>query len=188
MSGTQATLPSSQGPLTGDVPDALSGSEGHAASATSWAALRQGVGPMILIAVAVVIVWYGLGFYDDVPFAQQILGAKASLTEVLGTAMSLPMPFVPFPHQVLGDFFASLSYPLDSTRGLWLHMGTTGLEALLGLLAGAVLGILIATVFVHSRPIEAAFLPYVVASQTVPILAVAPIVIGILGITLAAKT
>jgi NitT/TauT family transport system permease protein len=49
-------------------------------------------------------------------------------------------------------------------------------EAALGFVAGAVLGLVLATIFVHSRWLERAFVPYVVASQTVPIIAIGPMI------------
>ena len=153
----------------------------------SLGTLLWGNGPLVLVAAVIVVLWYAIGLFNNVPFARQTMGAQASFGDVLGTAMNLPMPFVPLPHQVLSDFLSGLNQPLDSPRGLWLHMGATGLEALLGLLAGSLLGLVIASLFVHSRPLDAAFLPYVVASQTVPVLALAPIVIAILGISLTAK-
>ena len=143
----------------------------------SWLAALRGQTPAAVIAVVLVALWYGLGLYSDVPFAQEILGKGATSGQVLHTALSLPSPFVPLPHQVLGDFFGALAQPLDSPRGLWVHLEATGSEALLGLCCGTLLGVLIATLFVHSRPIESAFLPFVVASQTVPVLALAPIVV-----------
>ena len=50
-------------------------------------------------------------------------------------------------------------------------------EALAGFVIGGVLGLALGVLFVHSRLAERAFVPYVVASQTVPILAIAPIVV-----------
>ncbi len=50
-------------------------------------------------------------------------------------------------------------------------------EALAGFVIGATLGLALGVLFVHSRLAERAFVPYVVASQTVPILAIAPIVV-----------
>ncbi len=50
-------------------------------------------------------------------------------------------------------------------------------EALVGFVVGAALGLGIAIVFVHSRLLERALVPYVVASQTVPIIAIAPIIV-----------
>jgi NitT/TauT family transport system permease protein len=64
-------------------------------------------------------------------------------------------------------------------------LGQAGLytwgEAVFGFVFGALLGLVLGTVFAHSRLMERAFLPYVVASQTVPILAIAPMVVIWLG-------
>lgn len=54
-------------------------------------------------------------------------------------------------------------------------------EAAIGFLLGTALGLLLATTFVHSRLLERAFVPYVVASQTVPIIALAPMIVFALG-------
>ena len=50
-------------------------------------------------------------------------------------------------------------------------------EAAIGFVFGTVLGLVLATVFVHSRLLERAFVPYVIASQTVPIIALAPMIV-----------
>jgi NitT/TauT family transport system permease protein len=64
-------------------------------------------------------------------------------------------------------------------------LGEAGLytwrEALLGFTFGVIFGLLLGTAFAHSRLMERALLPYVVASQTVPILAIAPMVVIWLG-------
>jgi len=54
-------------------------------------------------------------------------------------------------------------------------------EAVFGFLFGAALGFLLGTLFAHSSLMERGLLPYVVASQTVPILAIAPMVVIWLG-------
>jgi len=54
-------------------------------------------------------------------------------------------------------------------------------EALAGFVLGAVIGFSLAVLLVHSRLLERGLLPYIVASQTVPILAVAPMVVIGLG-------
>ena len=53
----------------------------------------------------------------------------------------------------------------------------TFMEALAGFVIGGALGLGLAVLFVHSRLAERALVPYVVASQTVPILAIAPLVV-----------
>jgi NitT/TauT family transport system permease protein len=53
----------------------------------------------------------------------------------------------------------------------------TAKEAAAGFLIGAIFGFAIAVVLAHSALLERGFLPYIVASQTIPILAVAPMVV-----------
>ena len=54
-------------------------------------------------------------------------------------------------------------------------------EALIGFAVGGILGVAIATAFVHFSLVERAFLPYVVASQTIPIVALAPMIVFFVG-------
>jgi NitT/TauT family transport system permease protein len=54
-------------------------------------------------------------------------------------------------------------------------------EAALGFVLGSAIGLLLATIFVHSRLLERAFVPYVIATQTIPIIALAPLIISALG-------
>jgi NitT/TauT family transport system permease protein len=53
----------------------------------------------------------------------------------------------------------------------------TAKEAALGFAIGAVVGFTLACLLVHSGLAQRAFLPYIVASQTIPILAIAPMVV-----------
>jgi len=80
----------------------------------------------------------------------------------------------------------ALFKPLASTgqpMGLYLIDQTqyTVYEALAGFALGALAGFALGVVFAHSALLERGCLPYVVASQTVPILAVAPMVVIWLG-------
>ncbi len=54
-------------------------------------------------------------------------------------------------------------------------------EAAIGFMLGGFLGLALATVFVHSRLLERALVPYVIASQTVPIIALAPLIAFVMG-------
>ena len=58
------------------------------------------------------------------------------------------------------------------TRSFW-----TLREAVVGFLIGGLFGFSLGVLFVRSTMAERAFMPYVVASQTVPILAIAPMVV-----------
>ena len=89
-----------------------------------------------------------------------------------------------FPH--LHDIVGTLGEP--SRRNgpmlievLWDAALVTAKEAAAGFAIGASFGFLIGVVLVHSRLLQRGFLPYIVASQTVPILAIAPMVVVWLG-------
>jgi NitT/TauT family transport system permease protein len=64
---------------------------------------------------------------------------------------------------------------------LWHWALFTGKEALAGFVLGAVIGFLLAVVLAHSKMLRRGLLPYIVVSQTVPILAIAPMVVVGLG-------
>jgi NitT/TauT family transport system permease protein len=53
----------------------------------------------------------------------------------------------------------------------------TAKEAAVGFAIGAIVGFVLGVVLAHSRLLQRGFLPYIVASQTVPILAIAPMVV-----------
>ncbi len=53
----------------------------------------------------------------------------------------------------------------------------TAKEAAAGFALGAVIGFALGVILVHSRLLQRGFLPYIVASQTIPILAIAPMVV-----------
>jgi ABC-type nitrate/sulfonate/bicarbonate transport system permease component len=70
-----------------------------------------------------------------------------------------------------------LAAALDPETRLLRHEALTTLEGLGGLLLGAVGGYLLAIIFVLAPPVEAALYPWAVVSQTVPLVALAPLLI-----------
>ncbi len=89
---------------------------------------------------------------------------------------------MPAPHQVVADMWESLTeWPLNSPRNLVYHVAVTAQSTLVGFVMGTLLGVVLAAAIVHSRTLDRALLPWIVASQTVPVLAIAPIVLVILG-------
>lgn len=85
-------------------------------------------------------------------------------------ALGIPAYILPTPSQVLIRAF-------DPERRLAYHLGITAIEGVCGFLAGSLCGFLLAVLFVHARPIEAALYPWAVVSQTVPIVAIAPLLV-----------
>jgi NitT/TauT family transport system permease protein len=89
---------------------------------------------------------------------------------------------LPHVHDIIGQLFepSRRNGPL-LIEVLWDAMLFTAKEAAVGFLLGASIGFAIGIVLAHSRLLQRGFLPYIVASQTVPILAIAPMVVIWLG-------
>src|SRR5919204_2213507 len=89
---------------------------------------------------------------------------------------------MPHLHAILAQLAqpSRLNGPLLITV-LWHSALFTAKEAAVGFAIGASVGFALAIVLVHSRLLERGFLPYIVASQTIPLLAIAPMVVVGLG-------
>ena len=70
---------------------------------------------------------------------------------------------------------------ITSKRSLLYHSWVTLSSSLLGFVLGSLLGVGLAVSIVHVKSLEKSLLPWIIASQTVPILAVAPIIIVAFG-------
>lgn len=101
---------------------------------------------------------------------------------------ALPQHPVPFPHWIVARAPAFVQkFPLSDERNVFRAIGYTTTGTLVSLLLGGVIGTMLAVVFVLVRPLEQALLPWVIASQTIPIIALVPVlllVLGNLGITI----
>ncbi len=107
---------------------------------------------------------------------------------VMACFFALPQHPVPFPHWIVARAPAFIQkFPLSDERNVFRAIGYTTTGTLVSLLLGGVIGTMLAVVFVLVRPLEQALLPWVIASQTIPIIALVPVlllVLGNLGITI----
>jgi len=95
--------------------------------------------------------------------------------------MSQQRPVLPAPHQVAVEIWeTTVEKRIGSKRSLVYHGWITLSATLLGFAMGVGLGILLAVGIVHNRAIDLSVMPWVISSQTVPILAVAPMIIVVL--------
>ena len=131
------------------------------------------------------ILWYVFTFLMNAPFQRdqdQRDGVTSTFTGLVVKTMRQPKPTMPAPHQVAQNLWKNIfTVKPTSKRSLVYHAGVTLSSTLLGFLMGTVLGILIAVGIVHIPALERSFLPWIIASQTIPILAVAPMIIVILA-------
>jgi ABC-type nitrate/sulfonate/bicarbonate transport system permease component len=87
------------------------------------------------------------------------------------------VPLIGVPDYILPRPSQVISAAFDPETRLLRHGALTTIEGLGGLLLGAAGGYLLAIIFVLAPPIEAALYPWVVVSQTIPLVALAPLLI-----------
>jgi NitT/TauT family transport system permease protein len=153
--------------------------------ATMNSDLRQRVLPVAAVLATVAVLWYvaavGLNAAGAI---ERVLTPQGAYTtaDLIATTLSMQRPVLPAPHQVAADLWSSMvDWPLDSPRNLLYHVAVTAESTLVGFVLGTLLGVVLAAAIVHSRTLDRALLPWIVASQTVPVLAIARIVLVILG-------
>jgi NitT/TauT family transport system permease protein len=147
--------------------------------------LRLQVLPVATVLLAALLLWYGATWALNAPGAiERVLDADAGYTwqELFEATMTMERPLLPAPHQVVMDLYESLTaWSLQSPRNLLFHVAVTAQSTLLGFAMGTALGLVLSVLIVHSRTLDRALMPWIVASQTVPVLAIAPIVLVMLG-------
>ncbi len=141
--------------------------------------------PVVVIVSILIVLWYLAAILMNAPLVRDAFerdDVKYTTGELIAGTLNAERPIVPAPHQIAENFFDSVfDYPLDSPRSLAHHAWVTLSATVVGFALGAVFGIVLAVLIVHMRTLEKSLLPWVICSQMVPILAIAPIVIVVLG-------
>ena len=137
--------------------------------------------PVLTLLAGLVILWYVFAVILNAPFQRDMnerSGATPSTLAFVGQTLSQPKPVLPAPHQVATAFFQSTFMVKPwSMRSLVYHAWVTLSSTLLGFAFGTALGILIAVGVVHVVALDRSLMPWIIASQTIPVLAIAPMII-----------
>ncbi len=138
--------------------------------------------PMLTVALAAVLLYLPLVVIANYPLAKRALerGAVMDCDGPLACSFALRNPVIPAPGQLLAGIH-NLMFPLDSPTSIPVNAFWTGAETLVGLGLAALVGLVFAVALVLSRAFELSVLPWIVASQTVPIIALAPMLVVLLG-------
>lgn len=168
---------------------AIGSTSGAEAVVGRWRSPVGGLARTILAFVAffliVGFVWEGFKWLFGNPWRfPDILGTGVDYFHVppfsLSQASDLQLPHI-------WDIAYALTEPVqrNTETSLFVHLVgaafSTWTMALIGFAIGALIGITLASIFVHSLLGERAFMPYVIASQAIPIVALAPIISAAAG-------
>jgi NitT/TauT family transport system permease protein len=141
--------------------------------------------PILTVVAIILLLWYALAVllnYNRV--SEQLAGTNPdySIGDLLRGTWSMERPVLPAPDQIAVDLWKSTAeLRVTSKRSLLYHAYITASATLVGFAFGAVLGILLAAGIVHVRTLDRSLMPWIIASQTIPILAIAPMIIVILA-------
>jgi NitT/TauT family transport system permease protein len=139
--------------------------------------------PVSVITLVVLILWYVLTIPMNAVVAEsRIAEAGGGLWNTIAISWSLDRPVLPAPHQVIVELWNTVFTVVPwRPRSLLYHCWVTLASTLVGFALGAVLGIALAIAIVHMKTLNKSLMPWIIASQTIPILAIAPMIIVVLG-------
>ncbi len=140
--------------------------------------------PLLVVCLGVLLLWLAGSVWLNAPQISERAardGGTLSFGQLVEQSWAMERPILPSPQQVAADLHRSLTARIDSPRNLLFHAWVTGSATLAGFVLGCGLGILLAVGIVHLRTLDRSLMPWIIASQTVPILAIAPMIVVVLG-------
>ena len=141
--------------------------------------------PILTILFLLTVVWYFFTIYLN--SAMQIdkydkQGISWNISKLVLDTMSQERPKLPAPHQIAEEIWkTTVEKKITSKRSLIYHSSITLSSTIVGFILGTVLGVVLAISIVENRAMESSLMPWIIASQTIPILAIAPMIIVVLN-------
>ena len=147
--------------------------------------LRQKLLPVLTIVAAIAVIWYGFTVYLNAPWQLDQYEKSAtewSMTDLVRDTMAHDRPVLPAPHQVVAEIWkTTVKKKVTSKRSLIYHSWITLSSTLLGFVMGTFTGMMLAIFIVENRAMDKSLMPWIITSQTIPILAIAPMIIVVLN-------
>jgi NitT/TauT family transport system permease protein len=141
--------------------------------------------PVMAVIGLILVLWYALAVWLNAPQVIERLdqiGGDWTIADLVDKTWSMERPVLPAPHQIAEDFYETVfATPVTSKRSLVYHANVTVSATLVGFALGALLGIALAVGIVHLPVLDRSLMPWIIASQTIPILAIAPMIVVVLG-------
>ncbi|TCO70290.1 ABC transporter permease [Rhodovulum euryhalinum] len=145
--------------------------------------------PVLTVVMAILALWYGAAVMLNRQWTLDQAtraGQDLTLAQIVADTMAQDRPKLPAPHQVGAELWNTtgamvLEGRALSKRSLIWHGWVTLSATLLGFAIGTGAGILLAIGILHNRAMDMSVMPWAIASQTIPILAIAPMIIVVLN-------
>ena len=141
--------------------------------------------PVLTVVAAIILVWYAAAIFMNWQTETDKLvrtNPTYTVTQAIGSTWSAERPVLPAPHQIVAEVWkTTVDVKPTSARSLLYHAWVTLSSTLLGFVIGTGLGILIAVGILNSVTLQKTLMPWIITSQTIPILAIAPMIIVVLN-------
>jgi NitT/TauT family transport system permease protein len=147
--------------------------------------VRQSFFPVLTVVGLLLVIWYAAAVWLNADWTYDKAtrsGEVVTTTSLIQDTWAQKKPKLPAPHQVAAEIWSTtVGKNITSKRSLIYHSWVTLSATLLGFGLGTVLGTLLAVGIVFNRTMDMSVMPWVIASQTIPILAIAPMIIVVLN-------
>tara|TARA_Y100000589_G_scaffold88356_1_gene82598 strand:+ start:1041 stop:1934 length:894 start_codon:yes stop_codon:yes gene_type:complete len=146
---------------------------------------KERVLPILSVVLVIFAIWYIFTVYLN--SSKQIDKYERQkinwdFSDLVRDTMSQKKPLLPAPHQIIVEMWnTTIKIKINSKKSLIYHGWVTLSSTLLGFAIGTMLGIILAISIVENKAMDASLMPWIIASQTIPILAIAPMIIIILN-------
>ena len=141
----------------------------------------RNAGPIGIVLGLVLVVWYGATVWLNAAWVQDQAaraGSTVTFSQLVVATMDQERPVLPAPHQVAAELWKGLTAQAVTSKKSLVHHGLVTLTSTFwGFVAGTALGIAMAIAITRSRTMELGLMPWAIISQTIPIVALAPMII-----------
>jgi len=137
--------------------------------------------PILTVVIAIFAIWYVASFAMNRAWVLDQAaraGETPSLSEQIAGTMNQRRPVVPAPHQVAAELYDGIfDKAVTSKRSLVYHGFITLQATLWGFALGIIGGVALAILIVLSRTADLTLMPWAIISQTIPVVALAPMIV-----------
>jgi NitT/TauT family transport system permease protein len=141
--------------------------------------------PILVVVSFILVIWYVAAFFMNLDLQRDNFAnanQAYSTADLVEGTMSQERPRLPAPHQIAQEIDKTVfEFPPSSKRSLVYHGAVTLEATLFGFATGSALGMLLAVMIVHAASLERSLMPWIIASQTIPIIALAPMIVVIMN-------
>jgi NitT/TauT family transport system permease protein len=139
--------------------------------------------PVLTVLAGIVAVWYAAAVWMNATWVfdqAERNGQTVTWTEVIPQTMAQERPLLPPPHQVAENLWKGIAgQAVTSKRSLVYHGFVTFRGTMMGFALGIVFGVGMAVAIVRFRVMDRSVMPWAIISQTIPIVALAPMILTV---------